>query len=215
MLQQTKPSQHPASSPSRPRRPRAERTQGSGSHRGLQPRGPAARRRLDCRKPLLTPRFDRLRGQDRGGSCVQEEGEYEWVSDHGGKPGSEEQQIEPAILVQPLNGEAGKGEEAATLGSAVPFCEGGSKGPCGSDVLAPPPCVATGCSRGERHRSRHRGGGGIVEKCAHGAAKGAVTGAAGGAAAGAVGGEGAGAGPGAVAGAVGGAVAGCLSEVIP
>ena len=31
--------------------------------------------------------------------------------------------IEPAILVQPLNGEVGEGEEAGTLGSAVPLCK--------------------------------------------------------------------------------------------
>ncbi len=62
----------------------------------------------------------------------EEEGGYEYISDHGGtKGGKEETHIEPAILVQPLNGEAGKGEETATLGSAVPLCKAGSEGPCG------------------------------------------------------------------------------------
>ena len=135
MLQQTKPSQLPASSPSRPRRPGAEGTQGSGSHRGLQPRRPAARRPSDCRKPLLTPRFDRRWGQDRGGSCVQEESEYEYASYHSGtEGGKQEAHIDPAVLYQSL-GEAaerheGNSENATDLGFIVPFCTVGSEGPC-------------------------------------------------------------------------------------
>src|SRR5271154_2001536 len=61
----------------------------------------------------------------------EEESGYEYATwQRGGQPESGEPHIEPAILVQPLNGEAGKREEAATLGSAVPLCKVGSEGPC-------------------------------------------------------------------------------------
>jgi hypothetical protein len=137
----------------------------------------------------------------------EEEGEYEYATDHqGGTPGKEEAHVEPAVLYQPLT-------ENATSDSS-----GAGEPESWSRILIKGGPGGHGCAK--RHTCHHHGGGGsggggIIEKCAHGAAKGAVTGAAGGAAAGAVGGEGAGAGPGAVAGAVGGAVAGCLSEVIP
>jgi RHS repeat-associated protein len=73
----------------------------------------------------------------------EEEGEYEYITNHKGtKDGKEEAHIEPAILVQPL-GESAEGHE-----------EGGES----LDVLAPPPCVVSGCSRGER-RHRHSSGG--------------------------------------------------------
>ncbi len=58
-----------------------------------------------------------------------EEGEYEYaVYQHG----QDEAHVEPAVLVQPLNGKVGRGEEAGTLGSAVPLCKAGSEGPCAS-----------------------------------------------------------------------------------
>jgi hypothetical protein len=131
MVEQTERDRHPASSPSRPGRARAGGAGGSGSRRSVQPRGRAPRRWSECRKSLQTPGFDGRWPLGCGGDCVQEEGEYEYASwQHGAKPESGEPHIEPAILVQPLNGEAGKGEEAATLGSAAPLCKAGSEGPC-------------------------------------------------------------------------------------
>jgi hypothetical protein len=90
----------------------------------------------------------------------QEEGGYEYISDHhGGTSGKEEAHIEPAILVQPL-GDTAEGYE-----------EGGES----SDVLAPPPCVVNGCSRGERrHRHSHSGGPAVTCGDVGGAAVGAV-----------------------------------------
>jgi len=122
MLQQTKLSQRPASSPSRPG---AEGTQGSGSHRGLQPRGPAMRQRPECRKPLLTPRFDRRWGQDRGGSCVQEEGGEEYAAYH--NPQAErEASFGPGVGVAVVANGTGRIEDAVVR-SPLESEEGGSK----------------------------------------------------------------------------------------
>jgi hypothetical protein len=86
-----------------------------------------ARRWSECRKSLLTPRFDPLRRQDHGGECVQEEGEYEYASYHpGAKPAGEEAHVEEGLLYQPL-GEAGEGQATAGAGGAVRLCEGGSE----------------------------------------------------------------------------------------
>jgi RHS repeat-associated protein len=89
----------------------------------------------------------------------EEEGEYggyEYASDHSGrKGGQEEVHVEPAILVQPLNGEAGEGEEAATLGSAVPLCKAGSEGRC-----ARPARGGEGTCKPCSSRHHHGGGGG-------------------------------------------------------
>jgi RHS repeat-associated protein len=63
-----------------------------------------------------------------------EEWEYEYVSSHQGtKPGGEEGQVEPAVLVQPLDVEAGADGPDAQ-GSRVPLCAGGSEGPCAQDA---------------------------------------------------------------------------------
>lgn len=70
----------------------------------------------------------------------QEEGEYEYITNHGGKG---EHHVEPAVLVQPL------GETA----------EGCDEGGESSDVLAPPPCAAYGCTGGHHHKSKHSGSG--------------------------------------------------------
>jgi hypothetical protein len=43
----------------------------------------------------------------------EEEGEYEYVSDHGGKEGRDEQHIEPAVLYQPLDEAGIEGSEHA------------------------------------------------------------------------------------------------------
>ena len=61
----------------------------------------------------------------------EEESEYEYAAY---KHGRDEAHVEPAVLVQPLNGEVGEGEEAGTLGSAVPLCKAGSEAPCASPV---------------------------------------------------------------------------------
>jgi hypothetical protein len=57
----------------------------------------------------------------------------------GPTPKSEEAHIEPALLVQPLNGEAGQeeagsGKGATTFGSPVPLCVAGLEGPCARDA---------------------------------------------------------------------------------
>jgi RHS repeat-associated protein len=150
----------------------------------------------------------------------EEEGEYEYASwQHGGKPGNEEAHVEPAILLQPLSGEeAGKGDEAATLGSAAPLCKAGAEGPCARPARGG---EGTCKSCGRRHHGGgghhsgggHSGGESAAEKCAKGALAGGVGGAAGGAAGGAVAG-GAGAGPGALAGGIAGAVGGCITGVL-
>ena len=61
----------------------------------------------------------------------QEEGEYEYASyHHGSKPASGDKHVEPAVLVQSLNGEeAGNDERASTFGSQVPLCQGDGQGP--------------------------------------------------------------------------------------
>jgi RHS repeat-associated protein len=67
-------------------------------------------------------------GEEEWEEWGEEEGGYEYISDHGGK---EEHHVEPAILVQSLSGEeSGSGEGATTFGSPVPLCEAGSEGPC-------------------------------------------------------------------------------------
>jgi RHS repeat-associated protein len=67
----------------------------------------------------------------------EEEGGYEYAAyhtAHGAKPeGSEEHHAEPAILVQPLGGEAA-GESTTRLGSTIPLCTAGSERPCARDA---------------------------------------------------------------------------------
>jgi len=64
---------------------------------------------------------------------IQEEGEYEYISDHeGGTSNNDEAHVEPAILVQPL-GEADDDEAIKTPGSVVPLCEVKAKRPCAQD----------------------------------------------------------------------------------
>jgi RHS repeat-associated protein len=159
-------------------------------------------------------------GEEEWEEWWEEEGGYEYASwQHGGKPGNEEAHVEPAILLQPLSGEeAGKGDEAATLGSAAPLCKAGAEGPCARPARGG---EGTCKSCGRRHHGGgghhsgggHSGGESAAEKCAKGALAGGVGGAAGGAAGGAVAG-GAGAGPGALAGGIAGAVGGCITGVL-
>ena len=131
-------------SPPRPRHPdpRARRPaphRRAEPRRGSHPSRPAARRRSDCQKSLLTPRFDALRRRNRGGPCAQEEGEEyanSTCSDHhGSKAGKEEAHAEPALLVQPLSGTEAEGEDATTTtSSTVPLCNVNSEGPCARDT---------------------------------------------------------------------------------
>lgn len=80
----------------------------------------------------LAPRSQKWREEWWGEEEEYWEEEGEYASYHTvGESGNNEAHFEPAILVQPLDGEAGKGEEAATLGSAVPHCKG-SERPCAS-----------------------------------------------------------------------------------
>jgi hypothetical protein len=70
---------------------------------------------------------------------LQEEGEYEYISDHGGKSGNEEHRVESAILVQPLSegalaGEGERGDEGGRSFVSDPLCEAGSEGPCVRDI---------------------------------------------------------------------------------
>ncbi len=67
MLHQQEHAQRPASSPSRPSRPRRGCAGGSGLRRAFHARQRGMRRGSDCRKSLLTPGSDRVEGQDRGG----------------------------------------------------------------------------------------------------------------------------------------------------
>ncbi len=61
----------------------------------------------------------------------EEEDEYVYISDlQGAGLRHRETHVEPTILVQSLDDEAGQGEEATTLGSAVPLCKAGFEGPC-------------------------------------------------------------------------------------
>jgi RHS repeat-associated protein len=62
----------------------------------------------------------------------EEEGEYEYISNHqAGENGKEEAHVEPAVLIQPLNGEeADNGEHATTFGSQVPLCQADRQEPC-------------------------------------------------------------------------------------
>ena len=60
----------------------------------------------------------------------EEEGEYEYAAKQHGNSGREESRIEPALLVQPLGGEAAESEAGSTLGSVVPLCVASSEGPC-------------------------------------------------------------------------------------
>jgi hypothetical protein len=147
-----------ASSLSRPRGPGAQADGGSGSRRGFHVRGLFARRWSECRKSLLTPRFDRHWRLTRGGECVQEEGEYEYASDnHKAENGNEPHSLGSGVLYQPLDGES-TSESAA--GSTVPLCEAVAGGPCARlvpDDKSPDvesKCNKTGqsCSGGSRCR---------------------------------------------------------------
>lgn len=67
----------------------------------------------------------------------QEEGwEYEYSAyHHPAKPGSGEGHIESAVLYQPLgSGDETAGEGITLLGSAIPLCKAGFKGPCASAI---------------------------------------------------------------------------------
>jgi hypothetical protein len=133
MAQQAEHGRLAASSPSRRRCPGAEGVEGSGSRRSVRRGAARSRRWSECRKSLQAPGFDRRRPPGCGGDCVQEEGGYEYASDHhGGKQGNEEAHIEPAILVQPLATETAEGE-TSELG-IVPSCERGASGTCSRDA---------------------------------------------------------------------------------
>jgi len=67
MLADLERARHPASSPSRRRRPASSCRWGSRSRRGLRPARWHLRRGSECRKSLLTPGSDRVRGRGRGG----------------------------------------------------------------------------------------------------------------------------------------------------
>jgi hypothetical protein len=154
MAQQTKHAQHPASSPSRPRRPGAGVAGGSGPRRAFHCGARRSCRWSECRKSLQAPGLGAFRRLTRGGDCVQEESEggTEYVANHqGSKAGKEESRVEPALLVSPLNGEeaSDSGEGATTNGSAAPLCKGGAQGPCARNAYSP--CGLHGCKKYVRH----------------------------------------------------------------
>jgi hypothetical protein len=66
---------------------------------------------------------------------LQEEGGWEYASDHQGTPqGKEEAHAESAVLVQPLVSEAQAGEGGPVESGTVPLCERGSIGNCSRDA---------------------------------------------------------------------------------
>jgi hypothetical protein len=68
-------------------------------------------------------------------ASFQEEGEYEYISDHqGGANGKEEAHVEPAILVQPLVSEAQAGEGKQGDPGTVPLCADGATSSCSKDA---------------------------------------------------------------------------------
>jgi hypothetical protein len=121
MAQQTKHAQHPASSPSRPRRPGAGVAGGSGPRRAFHCGARRSCRWSECRKSLQAPGLGAFRRLTRGGDCVQEEGGYEYISNHqDAESGKQEAHLETGVLYQPLESAAPSNE--ATTG-VVPLCE--------------------------------------------------------------------------------------------
>ncbi len=88
----------------------------------------------------------------------QEEGSYEYASDHGGSGKEGEAHLESGVLYQPLSGNS---EGSSSLGSVVPRCEAGSERPCDRPASGfrclgpsghPAPCTAAQ----ERHKPSRR-----------------------------------------------------------
>lgn len=124
-----------------------------------------------------------LGGEEEGGEEEwewEEEGGYEYVSDHQGSGGAkEEAHIEPAVLYQPLGegpltgGDGGESSEAGSrsfvgFGSAPPVCKAGSEGPCTREVSGAGNCTGphghpTNCSekhsKGSYHHYHYPSGG--------------------------------------------------------
>ncbi len=85
----------------------------------------------------------------------EEEGEYEYISDHGGESGKEEHHIESGVLYRPLGGKA---VAAGTSGATMPLCEAVAEGPCAR--LVPDdhsPNIQSQCNRTGQDCSGHRG----------------------------------------------------------
>ncbi len=73
MLQQQEHARHPASFPSRQRRPRRSCSQGAGSCRGFHPGRRFLRRASECRKSLHTPGLNPVTGRGRGSENIFEQ----------------------------------------------------------------------------------------------------------------------------------------------
>lgn len=116
------------------------------------------------------------RAYDDGSGCVmgtlrvyQEEGGYEYVANENkGAQGKEELHLEPAVLYQPLGGEATAGGDADSAGrlGAIPLCKTGVAGPCAQDIRVvcndSGKCHGSTGSHGGRGGSRGGGGGNPV-----------------------------------------------------
>jgi hypothetical protein len=61
----------------------------------------------------------------------EEEGGYEYASNHHSESGTEEAHIESGVLYQPLGGEAASN---GTTRSTIPLCEAVANGPCARAV---------------------------------------------------------------------------------
>lgn len=86
----------------------------------------------------------------------QEEGGYEYISDSGGRTGTEEAHPEPGVLYQPLEPEAD-----GDLG-ALRVCKAGAIGPCARDTSATCNGRHNECHGNSTGHRGHRGGSGKV-----------------------------------------------------
>jgi hypothetical protein len=122
MAQQTKHAQHPASSPSRPRRPGAGVAGGSGPRRAFHCGARRSCRWSECRKSLQAPGLGAFRRLTRGGDCVQEESEYENAAYHQGGSGHEEAHVEDGLLFQPLQEGASEDQAIREKANLATLC---------------------------------------------------------------------------------------------
>jgi hypothetical protein len=99
--------------------------------------------------------------------CPEEEGGYEYISDHhSGQGGKEEPHVESAVLVQPLQAEAGEGGgDGEPEGFRIPVAGGcpSTKDPCYKHIRHHSGSADEGgCPRGSRGKSCGSRGGGSV-----------------------------------------------------
>jgi hypothetical protein len=89
---------------------------------------------------------------------LQEEGEYEYVSDHQHfENGNEVHRLGSGVLYQPLGGDSASN---GTTGFPIPLCEATAQSPCARSVPDDhSPNVQSEFNRTGQHCSGHRGGG--------------------------------------------------------